>query len=1383
MLRKLLNLVAPPERSARFPRRALAEACEPRVLFSADLNPVLWSAGAAGAEVRLMHESVRPLQTEAVGQAVQARVELVFVDAGVTDAQHLIDALLKQRGVFATSSAQLEVIQLDAVRDGLTQITDVLANSHDISAIHIISHGDSGVLQLGRGVVNEQSLNQHADELRQWRNSLSTDADILLYGCDVAEGETGRKFIDLLAQLTDADVAASTNATGNATGNATSNATSTATSTAQASADWILEARHGQVQTASLFADGVAPMDGVLAISLSGSVSTGTTSGATSLSFSHTVVSGSNQVLFVSVGIDGAGSPVSSMTYGGLAMTKIGQASGNHGVEIWRLTAPIVGTANVVMNFIGTTAAVAGATTYDGVNQTTPSGALTHASGTGTTASLTVSSAVGELVMDVQYWQNNPAGGAQGGGQTQTWTQSNATLKARGSTEAGAASVVMSNTAGSSQQWEVGAISIKAASLGTLNAITVNTTNDTNDGDVSSLFALNSNRGADGVISLREAILAANNTANVGDADRILFNIPGSPLGGHVISLVSALPPISDAVVIDASSEPDFASNGNRPFVVLDGNALNIDGLELTSTSDGSTIRGLVIRNVGGDGIQINPNSNNNTIVGNYIGSLNSDGSNAGAGFRLGRNGILVSGSGNVIGGFGTLDGNVIAGTNPSTGDSDGIEVFSGTANQILGNVIGFAADRTTVISLANSAIALDTSGNIITGNLVGGGTDAGIYVNSSNNRLSGNEVRQNVGSGIAVVSGTGTTLLGNKVVSNGGLGIDLYNNGITANDAGDPDTGPNGLQNFPVLSSAVSMQAGTNVIGSFNSAANSTYRLEFFANRPSVADATHGEGERFLGSFSFTTDGSGNAAFGYLLSNRWVNSGDRVTATATQDFGSGNYGSTSEFAANVVATSSGVIVVDTYSDVADGSLGSISLLGANRGADGRISLREAISAANNTANVGGVDKIVFDFDGKSGVITPLTSLPSITQALTIDGSSEPGFAANGYRPVVVIDGNGLASDGLVLSANADGSTLRGLLIRNFDSAGILIQTDSDGNTVAGNYIGGLNTDGTAAAAGLGNSQSGIVIRGAANTIGGTSAADRNVISGNGTSGVFIESAGSISNRVWGNYIGLNATGTNIVSNGGYGVQLIDASGNIIGGGTAQTRNVIAGTNGANIDFSNGDNNTVQGNYLGTDVTGALDLNGGANTNGLSGIRLRNGSAGNTIGGLTAGTGNLISGNNGAGIEIRDAGTDNNVVLGNLIGTDVSGLVALGNSQAGIAIYGTASTNIIGGLSASARNVISGNGSGVYIGGNGSTGNVVLGNYIGTNFNASGLLGNSFDGINLGDFAANNRIGGNAAGAGNWVAGNGLSGIAADATAGAGNALLGNSVYQNVCEL
>jgi Ca2+-binding RTX toxin-like protein len=131
---------------------------------------------------------------------------IVFIDGTVENAQQL--ALSTLPGV--------EAIVLDPTQDGIAQITATLANRSNISGVHLIGHGSSGRLRLGSTVLNQESIAQYADSLNQWKTALTEDADLLLYGCNVASDAIGRGFVDQLSQLTDADVAASDDLTGNA---------------------------------------------------------------------------------------------------------------------------------------------------------------------------------------------------------------------------------------------------------------------------------------------------------------------------------------------------------------------------------------------------------------------------------------------------------------------------------------------------------------------------------------------------------------------------------------------------------------------------------------------------------------------------------------------------------------------------------------------------------------------------------------------------------------------------------------------------------------------------------------------------------------------------------------------------------------------------------------------------------------------------------------------------------------------------------------------------------------------------------------------------------------------------------------------------------------
>ncbi|MEK6261252.1 MAG: hypothetical protein AABP62_21840 [Planctomycetota bacterium] len=417
-----------------------------------------------------------------------------------------------------------------------------------------------------------------------------------------------------------------------------------------------------------------------------------------------------------------------------------------------------------------------------------------------------------------------------------------------------------------------------------------------------------------------------------------------------------------------------------------------------------------------------------------------------------------------------------------------------------------------------------------------------------------------------------------------------------------------------------------------------------------------------------------------------------------------------------------------------------------NTNDSGAGSFRQAILDSNTT---GGVDTISFAIAG-AGVhtISLLSQLPDLTDAVIIDGTTQ-GVSAT---PLIELDGTsaGAGANGLVITGG--GSTVMGLAINRFTASGIRIQA-LGGNTIQGNFI-GTNAAGTAD---LGNGLHGVYnVNTPGNLIGGTTAAARNVISGNDQHGVVIQGGISSSNIVQGNYIGTNAAGTAALGNTLGGILVQHSQANTIGGTTASERNIVSG-NGANGVYllGSGTSSTLlRGNYIGTDVNGTADLG-----NSLSGVQIDNGAASNTIGGTTAGARNIISGNNRFGITIQGTAATGNTVAGNLIGTNAAGTGAIGNTFSGITLY-DAGSNTIGGTTASARNVISGNlQNGVYLSQAGAESNLVQGNFIGTDINGTADLGNTFNGVLFDAQASSNTIGGASAGTRNIISGNNQNGI------------------------
>ncbi len=427
----------------------------------------------------------------------------------------------------------------------------------------------------------------------------------------------------------------------------------------------------------------------------------------------------------------------------------------------------------------------------------------------------------------------------------------------------------------------------------------------------------------DGVVTLREAVTAANTNAPSGDApagmpglDTINFNLPGA--GVHTIHVTGNLPIINDSVVIDGYTQPGASvntrANGDNAVILIElegSGAGNASGFNVNTS--GCTIRGLAInRFATGSGIILA--GSNNFVTGNFIG-LDAAGTTAQGNFR---GVILALGSlNNTVGGLSPALRNVISG-NSTNGviTQEGSNILRN--NTVAGNFIGTDASGLLARPNQNYGIAFGTSGETIRDNLISGNGLGGIAGGSSNQLIgnsigvnaagnplgnngpgvegggsnttlggttagAGNLIAYNSGVGVSV-GGTKFTLLGNAIFANGSLGIDLNNDGVTPNDAGDADTGANNRQNFPVLTS---VNVAGDIQGTLDSLpANTAYpvRIEFFAN--TACDASgNGEGEVYLGFISVNAPGNFAAQFTPVAGKPFI------TATATDA-----NGNTSEF-------------------------------------------------------------------------------------------------------------------------------------------------------------------------------------------------------------------------------------------------------------------------------------------------------------------------------------------------------------------------------------------------------------------------------------------------------------------------------------------------------
>jgi hypothetical protein len=401
-----------------------------------------------------------------------------------------------------------------------------------------------------------------------------------------------------------------------------------------------------------------------------------------------------------------------------------------------------------------------------------------------------------------------------------------------------------------------------------------------------------------------------------------------------------------------------------------------------------------------------------------------------------------------------------------------------------------------------------------------------------------------------------------------------------------------------------------------------------------------------------------------------------------------------------------------------------------NTNDSGAGSLRQAILDANANA---GQDTITFNIVA-AGVqtISPLTALPTITDSIVIDGYTQPGSSPNtladGDNAVLLIEINGSNIGGFTLfpaiQISASNSTVRGLVINRSIGPGISLTSSggsTSGNVVEGNFI-GTNAFGTTA---LGNNTGGVEIRFSNNNrVGGTTPAARNVISANAGYGISV-TTGASANTIQGNYIGTNASGTAALGNNRGGIESAGSGPDTIGGIVSGARNLISGNvNNAGIFLQSQTSvgPTIQGNLIGTDVTGTIAIGN------HFGIWLNFGPfLGNSIiGGTGPGAANVISGNRSDGVLITGT-SRNNQILGNLIGTDITGTKPLGNARNGIFIDASANGNKIGGSLADQGNTIAFNhSSGVTLSGSpfDNNRNLIRGNAIFSN----GRLG-----IDLGD--------------------------------------------------
>jgi len=379
----------------------------------------------------------------------------------------------------------------------------------------------------------------------------------------------------------------------------------------------------------------------------------------------------------------------------------------------------------------------------------------------------------------------------------------------------------------------------------------------------------------------------------------------------------------------------------------------------------------------------------------------------------------------------------------------------------------------------------------------------------------------------------------------------------------------------------------------------------------------------------------------------------------------------------------------------------------------------------------------------------------------------------NGYAGIAIAFG---ASQNVIGGAHSSGTCDGPCNMISGNFVGVQIEgAGTDGNQVLGNFI-GTDISGNGA---NGNGYAGVVIAFGAshNMIGGAHSpgvcdGPCNLISGNVDLGVLIQDDGTNGNQVLGNFVGTNAAGGAALPNNQGVVLGRDATDTHVGGAGAGQGNLISGNTNLGIWISSAGTtgSQVLGNLIGTDISGITAL---PNYHGI----IISQSTGTQIGGAATGAGNLISGNENYGIQMEYLGAPGNTVAGNKIGTNLTGTGAVPNYIGIVSIE--ASNNVIGGTEPGAGNLISGNAQeGLHIGSNSNL-NSVLGNTIGTDVTGELAIPNVIYGVFIGFGASNNTIGGSSPGGGNLITGNGLAGVFIQNEASVGNRILGNRIGTN----
>ncbi len=1274
-------------RRAKHGTRAFFEALEPRLFLSAGLEGSLLDTefspyqdlaqAPIAAEVAFLEDANQPGLLDLSGSAdlhpllladpmdgVGMR-ELVFFDEKLPQHQQLI-ADLQKNGC----DRNLEVVELESDRNGIEQVSEILSKRSDLAAVHFISHGTDGQINLGNTWLNSTSLQQNTDAVSSWGKALIETGDLLFYGCNIASGREGENLLQAIALLTGADVAGSTDLTGHRS----------------LGGDWDQEYVSGTIETDVAFSpEAQRSWSGVLATFTVNT--TGDTvdanpgdglardaSGNTSLRaaiMEANALAGADTVSLAAgtYTLSRAGANEDAASTGDLDITgdlTVNGAGANATyVDGGALDRVFHIRNGSIVSILGVTIRNGAAPNYGGGLYISDAGAQVNLNGvvvTGNSAdsgsgiynyqsSLTAIDTAIEANTAVDYGggiyndrgtvsldrvtiaansAGKDGGGLQSFGSGALLTLTNVT--ASGNTALGVGGGLYSNQdvtatnvtfafnsagggAGGIYQQNPGTFSLK-------NSILANNTGGNASG---ALNSLGNNIDSDGTAMLSQPSDLKGTVVTPLDVKLGALRDNGGPTQTHAL--------LAGSVAINAGTATGAPSTDQRGVARL--GATDIGAYEYTAIAyePFAYSTGSLNYQNGGTGwanawayntnslIAISPGLrdpwSSMTVTGgtaqlnlsfyDYVDQSRDMSTSIGAPGTTAWMSFLVKPGGLNSGDYAGLKFGNSSAQRAFAGYTDGgyfaVEEAGGAGTVLVSGIRPAAGQTYLLVVRMDFAAGADT---------------LTLYVNPTPGMASPDSAFTASKSNLNLGSFTSLWLSGGRELTGNDAQLDELRVGSTYLDVAPVGSSVRGTVFNDADGDADISEAGTLV---FNGATVRLWRDN--------GDAAPGSGDTVVGTT--TTDASGRYSFsglpggtywvtvdsktlgatgyksGYAADDVWAEQTYGVTGAAS---GAGYLSSagalyggrsptvsdaasaltTSEHITRVSVTSQAVTDIDygfSFSAITNSRGNATDDDGTSTGRLQQGSLRQFLINSNAITGTQSAD---FSVGSGAITITPTSALPTITDPVVLDATTQEGFTGT---PLVELNGGSAGSGaiGLSLNSGASGSTVRGFVINSFGLH--LIQlAGSDNNVIAGNYLG---TDATGMVD-QGAGDSGVLLIGGAsgNRIGGTAAADRNVISGNNYAGVTITGSGTDDNLVQGNFIGTAADGSSALGNSSFGVVIYNSPrGDQIGGAATGAGNVIAyNSRGVIVDANptNSFNNAILGNRIFGNATLGIDL-------------------------------------------------------------------------------------------------------------------------------------------------------------------------------------------------